>query len=57
MTIYAVTVIFGIVTLTLLLIAGFEHYEERAESYAEHLPTFSAVVLVLMGLGFVFGVF
>jgi hypothetical protein len=57
MAVYAVTVIFGIVALTLLLIAGYEHYEERAERYAEHLPTFSAAVLVLMGFGFLFGVF
>ncbi|RBI63009.1 hypothetical protein DMJ13_00160 [halophilic archaeon] len=57
MTVYALTVIFGIVGLTLLLIAGYERYEERAERYAEYLPAFSAAVLILMGLGFVTGLF
>jgi nickel/cobalt exporter len=57
MTAYALTVIVGIVALTLLLIAGFEHYEERAEAYAEYLPAFSAAVLTVMGLGFILGVF
>ncbi|WP_440006722.1 hypothetical protein [Halomicrococcus sp. SG-WS-1] len=57
MTIYALTVIFGIVGLTLLLIAGYERYEERAERYADYLPAFSAAVLILMGLGFVTGLF
>lgn len=54
---YALAVIVGIVGLTLLLIAGYERHEERAERYAEYLPLFSAVVLVLMGLGFITGVF
>ncbi|WP_227375121.1 hypothetical protein [Haladaptatus halobius] len=57
MFVYALTVIVGIVGLTLLLIAGYERYEERAERYAEHLPLFSAAVLVLMGVGFVVGLF
>ena len=57
MAIYAVTVIFGIVALTLALIAGYEHYEERVERYAHHLPTFSAVVLVAMGVGFLLEIF
>ena len=51
------TVIFGLVGLTLLLIAGCERYEECAERYAEYLPAFSAAVLILMGLGFVMGPF
>jgi len=57
MTIYALTVIFGIVALTLLLIAGYTRYEERVERFTPYLPLFSAVVLVLMGLGFVTGLF
>jgi small-conductance mechanosensitive channel len=52
---YAVTVIVGIVGLTLLLIAGYETYEERVEEYAPYLPLFSASVLVVMGLGFITG--
>ncbi|MFC7185950.1 hypothetical protein [Halorubrum yunnanense] len=56
MTAYALTVIAGIVGLTLLLIAGYERSEERVERYAPYLPVFSAVVLVVMGLGFIAGI-
>jgi hypothetical protein len=55
MSAYAFTVIVGIVTLTLLLIAGYEHYEDRVERYTDYLPAFSAAVLGLMGVGFVLG--
>ena len=54
---YAGTVVGVITALTLLLVAGYERFEERMERYAEHFPTVSAVVLVLMGVGFVLGVF
>ncbi|MFB6102715.1 MAG: hypothetical protein ABEJ73_09130 [Haloplanus sp.] len=54
---YALTVILGIVGLTMLLIAGYQHSEERIEKYTPYLPAFSAAVLVLMGLGFVTGLF
>ncbi|WP_132058615.1 HoxN/HupN/NixA family nickel/cobalt transporter [Halorussus amylolyticus] len=57
MTTYALTVIVGIVGLTLLLIAGYERHEERVERYTDYLPAFSAAVLILMGVGFVAGVF
>jgi nickel/cobalt exporter len=53
---YALAVIVGIVALTLLLVAGYEHYEDRVAGLAEHFPTISAVVLVGMGVGFVAGV-
>lgn len=56
MSAYAVTVIAGIVTLTLLLIAGYEHFQERVEQYVPYLPVVSATVLIVMGLGFVAGV-
>ncbi|QDX39734.1 hypothetical protein [Salarchaeum sp. JOR-1] len=56
MAAYALTVIVGIVALTLLLVAGYERYEERVEAYAPYLPVLSAVVLVAMGGGFVLGV-
>lgn len=56
MLVYSVAVIFALLTLTLLLIGGFERYEERVERYAEHLPTLSATVLILMGCGFIVGV-
>jgi len=54
---YALTVVLGIVGLTMLLIAGYQHSEERVEQYTPYLPVFSAVVLVVMGVGFVTGVF
>ena len=57
MSAYAITVIVGIVGLTMLLIAGYQHYEERVERYTPYLPAFSAFVLVVMGVGFVTGLF
>jgi hypothetical protein len=56
MLVYALAVLVALVALTLLLVAGFERYGERVEGLAEHLPTVSAVVLVALGLGFIFGV-
>ncbi|WP_049901844.1 sulfite exporter TauE/SafE family protein [Halococcus agarilyticus] len=57
MSAYAITVVVGIVGLTMLLVAGYHSYEERVEQYTPYLPVFSAVVLVLMGLGFITGLF
>ncbi|PCR90695.1 HoxN/HupN/NixA family nickel/cobalt transporter [Natrinema ejinorense] len=57
MSAYAITVVLGIVSLTMLLIAGYHHSEERVEKYTPYLPLVSAVVLVGMGGGFVLGVF
>ncbi|MFB6122623.1 MAG: hypothetical protein ABEJ78_04125 [Haloferacaceae archaeon] len=57
MSAYAVTVILGIVGLTMLLIAGYQRYEETVERYTPYLPAFSAAVLIVMGLGFIVGVF
>ena len=57
MTAYALTVIVGIVGLTMLLIAGYQEYEETVTEYTPYLPLFSATVLVIMGLGFIAGVF
>jgi hypothetical protein len=54
---YALTVIVGIVGLTMLLIAGYQQYEERVEQYTPYLPAFSAAVLVVMGIGFITGIF
>ncbi|MFC7216353.1 hypothetical protein ACFQO4_20045 [Saliphagus sp. GCM10025334] len=56
MAAYAITVIIGIVTLTMLLVAGYERHEETVEKYTPYLPAFSAAVLIVMGLGFVMGV-
>ncbi|MDZ7701413.1 MAG: hypothetical protein U5J98_04725 [Halobacteriales archaeon] len=57
MLVYAIAVMAALVALTMLLIAGYYRYEERMERYAEHFPTISAVVLLVMGLGFVLGLF
>lgn len=57
MSAYALTVIIGIVGLTMLLIAGYEHYEGTVEQYTPYLPAFSATVLIVMGFGFIIGVF
>jgi nickel/cobalt exporter len=57
MTAYAITVIVGIVGLTMLLIAGYERYEDEVEQYTPYLPAFSAAVLVVMGTGFIIGLF
>jgi nickel/cobalt exporter len=57
MSAYAITVIVGIVGLTMLLIAGYQHYEEKVEQYTPYLPAFSAVILIIMGVGFIIGVF
>jgi hypothetical protein len=56
MSAYALTVIVGIVGLTMLLIAGYQHSEEKVEQYTPYLPAFSAAVLI-MGFGFITGVF
>ena len=55
MSAYAITVIIGIVGLTMLLIAGYQHYERKVEQYTPYLPTFSAIVLIIMGFGFTTG--
>ncbi|SEP66941.1 sulfite exporter TauE/SafE family protein [Natrinema salaciae] len=57
MSAYALTVIVGIVGLTMLLIAGYHHSEERVEQYTPYLPAFSAAVLIAMGVGFIVGLF
>ncbi|WP_336346127.1 hypothetical protein [Halalkalicoccus ordinarius] len=57
MSAYAITVIVGIIGLTMLLIAGYEHSEETVEQYTPYLPALSATVLIIMGIGFVLGVF
>lgn len=57
MLLYAVSVIVSLVGVTLLLVAGYERYEDRLERYTEYLPTVTAAILVAMGIGFVVGVF
>ncbi|EMA46013.1 hypothetical protein [Halococcus saccharolyticus] len=55
MSAYALTVLVGIVGLTMLLVAGYQHYEEKVEQYTPYLPAFSAAVLIIMGVGFITG--
>jgi ABC-type nickel/cobalt efflux system permease component RcnA len=57
MTAYAIAVIAGIVSLTMLLIAGYTRAEARLQRYTPYLPVASAVVLIGMGVGFVVGLF
>jgi len=57
MSAYAITVIVGIVGLTMLLIAGYQNYEEKVNRVTPYLPAFSAAVLSVMGVGFILGVF
>lgn len=57
MSAYAITVILGIVGLTMLLVAGYTQYEEKVDQYTPYLPLFSAAVLILMGLGFITGLY
>lgn len=57
MSAYAITVIIGIVGLTMLLVAGYHHYGDSVEKYTPYLPAFSAAVLIIMGIGFVTGLF
>jgi nickel/cobalt exporter len=57
MSAYAITVIIGIVGLTMLLIAGYQRHEKKVEQYTPYLPAFSAAVLIAMGFGFVTGLF
>lgn len=54
---YAITVLLGIVGLTMLLVAGYTHYEEKVKRYTPYLPMFSAAVLIIMGLGFITGLY
>lgn len=57
MTTYALAVLVAIVVMTLLLVAGYEHYRDRVEAHADKLPKITAAVLILMGIGFIAGVF
>ncbi|WP_049999295.1 sulfite exporter TauE/SafE family protein [Halococcus sediminicola] len=57
MLLYATSVIISLVGITLVLVAGYERYEDRLERYTEYLPTITAVILVGMGIGFIAGMF
>lgn len=57
MTASVVTVIVGIVGMTMLLITGYQHFDRRLERYTPYLPAVSTAVLIAMGVGFIFNVF
>jgi hypothetical protein len=57
MLVYALAVIAALVAFTVLLIAGYEQYEERVRAYTPYLPAFSAAVLIGMGVGFLLELF
>lgn len=57
MLVYALAVMGAVVAMTLVLVAGFEQFEDRVEAHADKLPTITAAVLIGMGIGFVLGVF
>jgi ABC-type nickel/cobalt efflux system permease component RcnA len=57
MILYSLAVIVSLVGVTLLLVAGYQRYEQRIEAYTDYLPTITATILVLMGIGFILGVF
>lgn len=54
---YAITVIVGIVGMTMLLIAGYHHFEERVANLEPYIPHISAAILILIGFGFITGFF
>jgi ABC-type nickel/cobalt efflux system permease component RcnA len=54
---YGLSVLGALVASTLVLVAGYERYEDRVEGYAEYFPALSAAVLVAIGVGFLLGVF
>lgn len=54
---YALAVLGAVIAMTLLLIAGFDHFEDRVKRYEGYLPTITAAVLIIMGIAFIVGVF
>jgi nickel/cobalt exporter len=57
MLLYSLAVITSLVGVTLVLVAGYQRYEDRLEDYAEYLPAFTATILIVMGTGFILGIF
>ncbi|MDS0301205.1 hypothetical protein NDI76_20945 [Halogeometricum sp. S1BR25-6] len=45
---YSLAVITSLVGVTLVLVAGYQRYEDRLEDYAEYLPGFTATILIVM---------
>jgi hypothetical protein len=57
MVLCSLAVLLSLVGVTLLLVAGYRRYEQRVEEYSRLLPTVTAAILFLMGIGFIAGVF
>jgi ABC-type nickel/cobalt efflux system permease component RcnA len=57
MLLYSLAVMTSLVGVTLLLVAGYQRYEDRLEDYVEYLPAFTAIILIVMGIGFILGIF
>ena len=57
MLVYAAAVIAALVALTLILIAGLAHFRHRIEHAQRRLTLASAIILALMGVGFLLGLF
>lgn len=57
MLLYLLAVIVSLAGIMLILVASYERYEDRLEGYTDSLPTFTAAILIIMGIGFILGVF
>lgn len=57
MLLYSVAVLVSLVGVTLLLVTGYDRYEDRLKNYTDYLPTFTAAILIAMGIGFFLGIF
>ena len=55
MFVYAMAVLIMCVSMTLLLVAGFERFEDTVKEYRSYLPVITAFVLVVMGFLFIGG--
>jgi len=52
---YAVAVLVALVGLTMVLLVGYERYEDRMEGLSVYFPTIFAAILALLGVGFMLG--
>ncbi|MFQ3294063.1 MAG: hypothetical protein ACI8VE_001132 [Natrialbaceae archaeon] len=57
MLLYLLAVITSLVCVSLVLVTGYQRYENRLEDYAEYLPAFTSTILIVMGVGFILEIF
>jgi cytochrome c biogenesis protein CcdA len=57
MLLYSLAVITSLVCVSLVLVTGYQRYENRLEDYAEYLPAFTSTILIVMGVGFILEIF